>query len=169
MATSLDGRNAYEAVYELPTLPRARLVGEVQLLADEEVVPYLRSPMFRPGEEVVLTESPALDLPGGPVAGEVQWIERGLNRLRLSVESDQNALLVLAENWYPAWKARVDGQEAPVLRANHALRAVPVSAGSHEVELYFDGGSLKGGLFTSLAALLILGGAVAVGTIRRSP
>lgn len=169
MATSMDGRNVYEAVYEVPTLPRARLVGEVQLLADEEVVSYLRSPMFRPGEEVVLTEAPALDLPGGPVVGEVQWIERGMNRLRLSVESDRNALLVLAENWYPAWKARVDGQEAPVLRANHALRAVPVSAGSHEVELYFDGGSLKGGLFTSLAALLLLGGAVAVGTIRRSP
>jgi len=168
MASSLDGRNAYEAVYELPTLPRARLVGEARVLSEEEAVPYLSSPIFRPGEEVVLTEPPPLDLPGRAVSGEVLWREKGLNHLSLSVESDENALLVLAENWYPAWKARVDGQETPVLRANHALRAIPVTAGTHEVEVFFDGGSLRGGLFTSLASILLLGGAAILGYRRRA-
>jgi hypothetical protein len=167
MASSLDGRTVYEAVYEVPTLPRARLVGEARVLAEDETVPYLLSPLFRPGEEVVLTEPAPIELPGGAVSGEVSWREKGLNRLSLAVESDENALLVLAENWYPAWKAEVDGQETPVLRANHALRAIPVSAGTHEVEIYFDGGSLRGGLFTSLASILLLGGAGILGYFRR--
>lgn len=167
MATSLDGRTAYEAVYEIPTLPRVRLVGEARILPEEEVVPYLLSTEFRPVDEVVLTEAPEVELPGGVVAGRIAWEEKGLNRYRLRVEAGANALLVLADNWYPAWKARVDGSEAPVLRANHTLRAVPITAGTHEVEVYFDGGSLKGGLMTSLVSLLLLVGTGVLGYLKR--
>jgi uncharacterized membrane protein YfhO len=116
---------------------------------------------------VVLSEAPELDLPNAPVEGEVRWTERSLNRYALEVESDSDALLVLADNWYPAWKARVDGVETPVLRANHSLRAVPLQAGSHEVELFYDWGSLKGGLFTSLASVLLLVGAAGTGYLRK--
>jgi hypothetical protein len=167
MASSLDGQNAYEATYELPTLPRARLVGEVRIVPEEEAVQFLRSPLFRPEVEVVLSEAPEIDLPGGPVSGEVRWTERSQNRYALAVEADSNALLVLADNWYPAWKARVDGVETPVLRANHTLRAVPVTAGAHVVEVYYDWGSLKGGLFTSLASIILLIGAGVLGYLRK--
>jgi hypothetical protein len=160
MATSMDGKNAYEAVFEIPTLPRARLVGEAVVLPEEEVVPYLLSEAFRPAEEVVLNEEPPVALPGGPVEGAVEILERGPNRHRFRVRSDGPALLVLAENWYPAWKARIGGEAAPVLRANHTLRAVPVPAGDHEVEVYFAGGWLRGPLLVSLASLLALAGMV---------
>jgi hypothetical protein len=157
MASSLDGRSAFEAVYEVPTLPRARLVGEAVVVPEDEAVGYLLSSLFRPEWEVVLPQEPPVALPGGPVTGEVQWLERDTNRMRLSVQSDQDALLVLADNWFPAWKATVGGEGAPVLRANHTLRAVPVPAGTHEVEIWFDAGTLKGALFTSLGSLLLLG------------
>jgi len=157
MATSMDGQNAYEAVYQIPDLPRARLVGEAVVLPEEETVAYLLSSLFRPSREVVLQEEPPLALSGGTVEGTVRWLERGPNRMRLSVQSQQGALLVLAENWFPAWKARVGAEEAPVLRANHTLRAIPVPAGTHEVELYFDAGTLRGALFTSMGSLLLLG------------
>lgn len=156
MASSLDGRTAYEGVYEIPTLPRARLVGEAVVMQEEETVGYLLSSLFRPEREVVLPDEPPLELPGGPVAGEIQWLDRGTNRMRLTVRSDQDALLVLADNWFPAWRARVGGEEAPVLRANYTLRAVPIQAGTHEVELWFDAGTLKGALFISLGSLLLL-------------
>jgi hypothetical protein len=167
MASSLDGRTAHEAVYEIPTLPRARLVGEVRIVPEAEAVQFLRSPLFRPDVEVVLSEAPELDLPNAPVEGEIRWTERSPNRLALEVEAGSDALLVLADNWYPAWKARVDGVETPVLRANHSLRAVPLQAGSHEVELFYDWGSLKGGLFTSLASVLLLVGAAGTGYLRK--
>jgi hypothetical protein len=162
MATSFGGNQPYEAVYEIPTLPRARLVGEARVLSDDEAVAYLLSTDYRPEEQVVLTDEPPIALPGGPVAGEIRWIERGPNGFRLEVRSDSRALLVLAENWYPAWKARVGGTEAPVLRANHSLRAVPVPSGQSEVEVFYDAGTLSGPLLLTLASLLLACGAIFV-------
>jgi hypothetical protein len=168
MATTLGSERLYEAVYEIPTLPRARLVGEAIVLSDEETVPYLLSSGFLPADEVVLSEEPPIALSGGPVEGEVRWVEKGPNRLQLLVRSDSPALLVLAENWYPAWKAVVRGEEAPVLRANHSLRAVPVPSGESEVELFFDAGTLRGPFLISLVSLALVCGAVFVRP-RRSP
>jgi hypothetical protein len=156
MATTLGGDRPYEAVYEIPTLPRARLVSEAVVLPEEESLSYLLSPDFRPEGEVILNEEPPIQLPGGPVEGEVQWLERGLNRLRLQVRTREPALLVLAENWYPAWKARVGGEEVPVLRANHTLRAVPMPAGEEVVEVYYSLDGLRAGLWITLISLGVL-------------
>lgn len=155
MASGMGGDRIYEGLYEIPTLPRARLVGDAVVLTDEEAVPYILSDQFRPAEEVVLSEAPAAELPGGPVSGEVEWVERTPNRMRLTVTAEKAALLVFAENWYPAWKARVGGTETAVLRANHSLRAVAVPAGQSEVEMYFDGGTLRGPLLLSILSLAL--------------
>ena len=136
MASGVSTDRIYEALYEIPTLPRARLVGDAVVLTDEEAVPYILSDRFRPGGEVVLEAAPEADLPGGPVSGNVEWMERGTNRMRLQVDADKPALLVLAENWYPAWKARIGGSDVPVLRANHSLRAVAVPAGERGGDVF---------------------------------
>jgi uncharacterized membrane protein YfhO len=72
------------------------------------------------------------------------------------VTSDRNALLVVADNWFPAWQATVDGRETPVLRAYHALRAVPVPAGEHAVEMVYRSESVARGLWISLSTSLLL-------------
>jgi hypothetical protein len=156
MATSLGGDEVYEAVYEIPTLPRARLVGEAVVVSDDDAVNYILSPEFRPEAEVVLSRDPPASLGGDSVEGEVRWILHDINRMTLSVESTAPALLVVAENWYPAWRASVNGTEAPVLRANHTLRAVPIPAGESEVELYYDAGGLFRALLVSLISLALV-------------
>ena len=153
--THVGGR-PYESVYALPGLPRARLVGEARVVPDEEAVSTLMDPAFDPERVAILAEPPPVTLEGGPVAGEVAWEERGTNRQRLLVTADRAALLVLADNWFPSWRARVDGEDAPVLRAYHALRAVPVPAGTHTVELYYASGVLRGSLALTVATLALL-------------
>jgi len=160
MATTLGNNQPYEAVYEIPTLPRARLVRNAVVLSDSEVVPYIMSDEYRPSDEVVLTEEPPIPLSGGPAGGEVRWLEKGSNRLRLEVRTEAPALLVLADNWYPSWKARVGGEETPVLRANHSLRAVPVPSGQSEIEVFYDAGVLGGPLLVSFVSLLLVCGAL---------
>lgn len=98
-------------------------------------------------------------LGGGLPEGDVEWIEEGTDRVRLRVTSDRNALLVVAENWYPTWHATVDGADAPMLRAYHTLQAVPVPAGTHEVVLEVrTDGPVRAGLFlTAGCGLLLLG------------
>ena len=156
--TSLQDGRAYETLYAVGGLPRARLVAAATVKSDDEAVPYMLSESFDPATQVVLAEESPVPLDGVPVVGEVRWEERGNNRLRLSVTSDRPALLVVADNWFPAWKASVDGTEAPVLRAYHTLRAVPVPAGSSTVEMWYHSELLSRSLWVSLLALLALGG-----------
>ncbi len=134
--TSVDGR-PYKTLHARAGLPRARLVGRAVVVADDEQVAYMLSDAFLPDSEVVLAEPPPVALDGGPVQGSVTWEERSPNRLRLDVTSDRTALLVVADNWFPAWRATVDGRPAPVLRAYHTLRAVPVPAGAHTVRMVY--------------------------------
>jgi hypothetical protein len=83
------------------------------------------------------------------------------NGLLVDVEARTNALLVLAEAWYPGWRAEIDGQPAACLPVNAWMRAVPVPAGRHQVRLYFRPDYLLPGFLISLASLGLLVAAVA--------
>lgn len=150
-----DGE-VYASVYPFPALPRARLVAHSEVVPGVAAVERILSPDFDPTTTVTLPEAPPMALPGGDARGSVRWLERENNRMRLAVESEGPALLVIAENWYPAWVATVNGEEAPVLRANHTLRAVPVPAGSSEVEMAFHSGPVRLGLGVTVVSLLLL-------------
>ncbi len=160
----------YQTLYALPSLPRARLVAKTVVMPDSAQVPYMLSPAFQPDSEVVLSKAPPIKLDGGTVKGTVKWDERTPNELRLSVTSDRAALLVIADNWYPAWHATVDGTAAPVLRAYHTLRAVPVSAGTHTVDLVYRSRILTESFWVSVVTLVLLLGGLGAGWVggRRS-
>jgi hypothetical protein len=94
--------------------------------------------------------------------GSVQMIERGDAVFRLRVTTDRPALLMVLDNFYPMWRAEVDGQPVNVLRANYTFRAIPVSAGQHEVQFRYVPSNLRtpaltSALFLTMLALLGLG------------
>jgi len=151
-----DGR-PYQSLFGDVGLPRARLVASAVVRSDGDAVPYILSDGHDPEREVVLAEEPPVELDGGPVEGSVEWIERTPNRLELRVRSDRDALLVVADNWFPAWEATVDGAETPILRAYHTLRAVPVTAGESTVVMAYRS--------TLLARSALLSGAVLLGLV----
>jgi len=89
--------------------------------------------------------------------------------LALEAITERPGFLVLSETAHPRWAARVDGQPAPLLRANYLAQAVPVPAGTHRVELRFEPGILLPALagFT-LAGVSAFLGVTAAGFIRLS-
>jgi hypothetical protein len=155
MRTSVDGR-PYMTLHARPGLPRARLVARAVVKPDDAQVAYMLSAAFRPDSEVVLSEPPPVVLDGEPVEGSVTWEERSPNELRMRVTSDRTALLVVADNWFPAWHATVDGRPAPVLRAYHTLRAVPVPAGTHTVRMVYRWSSVVRWSFGASGVVLTL-------------
>jgi uncharacterized membrane protein YfhO len=62
--------------------------------------------------------------------------------------------VVLVDAYGAGWRATVDGQPAPLLRANVAFRAVPVPPGRHRIELLCRPASVVIGLAVSLLALV---------------
>ncbi|MBI1882388.1 MAG: YfhO family protein, partial [Chloroflexi bacterium] len=78
------------------------------------------------------------------------------SRFTLHVTSPTPALLILSEIAYPGWQATVGGQPAPTLRAYYTLRAIPVPAGKHTVELSFRPLSFTIGAIISIVSIIVV-------------
>jgi len=87
------------------------------------------------------------------------------NHLTYEVSLDQSSLVVFSDVYYEGgWQASIDGEPAPLLRANYILRALPVEAGEHTIEFSFvfepfDKGEKISLMGSWLVLLLSLGGA----------
>ena len=58
---------------------------------------------------------------------------------------------MLTDPYYPGWRAFVDGEETPILRADYLFRAIALPPGSHEVRFVFAPPSLQRGAILSAA------------------
>ena len=151
-------RGSRTIVYRKDTaLPRAFVVGSVQVVGDTGAVNTLLSPAFNAGTTALLAEP----LPAGVTVqsgarGTAQWLERGNSVQRLQVNATAPALLIVLDNYYKAWRADVDGREAPLLRAHHTFRAIPVPAGNHVVTMRYSTETVQASAFASGIILLLL-------------
>jgi len=162
-------RDPTAAVYRNENaFPRAFLVGAVEVVPDELAMLRIIADEGLDLRRTALLPEP---LPAGialepdPV-GTVEWLDREADRYTLRVTTDRPALLVISENYFPAWRATVDGEPATVLRADFTFRAVPVPAGTHEVRFEYRSEVLRASAFASLATLVLLLGAAVGGTLR---
>jgi uncharacterized membrane protein YfhO len=74
----------------------------------------------------------------------------------IATSADSEAVLVLADSYYPGWKAFVDGREEVIRRANLFFRAVRLPAGNHTVEFRYEPRSFVIGLAISAITLVAL-------------
>jgi uncharacterized membrane protein YfhO len=74
---------------------------------------------------------------------------------------------VLGDNWYPGWKAKVDGRSVDVDRVDYVLRGTSVGRGHHRIEYSYEPVSWRIGWIISLLSLLGLAGAVVIERRRR--
>ena len=143
-------------------MPRAFLVPRAEIVHDKrELLDQLASPEFDPSRVVYLTAPDGDPLPETGAATEAQEQSPGAARIVsyrtgevvVETRAGRNCWLVLAETYYPGWRAWVDGEPAAIRRANHALRAVYVPAGRHEVRFRYKPMTFRVGATVSLVAL----------------
>jgi len=86
---------------------------------------------------------------------EVRLIRWTPNAISLEVNAPQAAVLVMAEAWYPGWKARVGSSEVDSFPANAWMRAFPIPAGRERVEVFFHQNHLLPGAAISIVSLAV--------------
>ena len=118
-------------------------------------IDYSRVVLFTPDQPV--TPAPIREMPPpSPARAAVTAWEPGRMSLALDPAPPQPSYLLVSENWFPDWRATVDGVPAQVLRGDYALITVPVPAGAKRVELTFRSPAYQTGKTISLLSLALL-------------
>ncbi len=89
-------------------------------------------------------------------SGTVTTIADSPGKFALSVNCSRQQFLVVGESYHAGWKATVDGQSAPVVRANGDFIGVVVEPGEHQIDLKFQPESLRYGRLTSAFGLSLV-------------
>jgi len=140
-------------------MPRAYLVEDAIVTADSTAaLTMLLSPEFDVRRSAVVYGGPAQAATSEAWAGSTEVVESTPDRVVLRTQASRPALLVLADNFFPGWVATVNGEETPILRANHTFRGVWVGAGASEVVFEFRPTDFYAGFYVYLIGLGLLSG-----------
>lgn len=131
-------------------LPRAFLLGDfIVKTGPSEILETLNSTNFNPKKTVILEKQPGIKKTT-KTNGSVKIFYYSPNRVEIETKSHGNKLLFLSDNFYPGWKAQIDGQKTEIYRANYTFRAVSLPPGRHIVIFEYSPNSFKLGLLISI-------------------
>ena len=148
-------------VWRVPgALPRAWVVGCARVADRGDAFRALADPGFDPAREVILP-APAGTVGECAEAGSATVASLRPDRIRIEATAPRGGYLVLADAWDPGWRVTVDGQAAPLLRANVAFRGVALPPGAHRVEWLYRPAPATAGALLSLLSLAAIGLAAA--------
>jgi hypothetical protein len=122
-------------------LPRAKLYNQWEVITNEQaLLTRLADPAWNPAQSLLLSEPPPASLAPGAAdaAGTAEITAYEPKEVTVRTTSAAPAMLLLNDKIEPEWNAYIDGQPAPILRANYLVRAVPVPAGTHNVTFRFE-------------------------------
>lgn len=153
-------------------IPRAFIVHKVEFVDDEECLSRikrgevdLRATALGDSEILLEALRPA-PLKADAASENVEITKYGLNEVAVSVKTRSPGILILTDQFYPGWKAFVDGEPKSVLEVDFCLRGVPVQAGKHEVVFSYKPNSFRRGVWLACCALVVLLG-VGIAGVKR--
>jgi len=146
--------NYYRFYQNNNVLPHAFLVGEYRVIKDKkQILKTIFSDNFKPRREIILEDDPKITKVNGDV-GDAKITNYQPNNIEISVDSKNNALLFLADNYDKGWKASVDGKDTSILRANYTFRAIKINEGKHVVRFWYDPRSFKLGIYLAIGGMV---------------
>lgn len=137
-------------------VPRAYVVARATEEKDPvKAVSRLATADFDPTREVIVNRPISLP-PKRDFRGEAGILRYADQEVTVRASLNAPGLLVLADAFYPGWRAYVNGRESEIYRANLFFRAVRLEAGEHVVEFRYEPRSFAIGAYLSLATLGVL-------------
>lgn len=144
-------------LYQLNPLPRIWHAERVAVIADDlEAYKTLKSPGFDLAREAIVHAPLPIALKYPPKKIQYAVTEYSPNRIVISCSSDSPALIILSEKYYPGWKCTINGRPSAIIRTDGIFRGIIVPEGSSEVVLTYVPGTVRLGLFTLGAGVVIL-------------
>jgi Bacterial membrane protein YfhO len=156
-------------LYELQMpLPRARFAKELQCLETiqdikrESVAGRLdptQTTLLHTQQELkkiqATLESWKQNKPDTSIAEDsVTFTRDRATEITLNASSREGAFLVLADTFYPGWKASINGKNTPIYRVNMMHRGVLVPPGQHTVTFRYDSKIIQWSMFLSVFGFL---------------
>ncbi|MBZ0274390.1 YfhO family protein [bacterium] len=150
-------------------LPRATFFSGARIEPDDQAAAgQLDAKSFDPRRSLVLVCPEPVQAPPETMTGSgAQFIVNITNHVSTSVDMRVDApspgFVLLTDVWDSRWEATVNGQSAPICRAQGAFRAIPVGPGDNEIRVAYVPRSFRRGLAVSamglgIVALLAFGG-----------
>jgi hypothetical protein len=136
-------------------LPRAYMVGRIKLDEESKILNTYYDESFDPLSEVLLSQ-PVNFKPSSHFNGTVGEVVYRPNQVTVKTVQQGSGFLVLMDSYFPGWTVKVDGEEQPILRANHFYRAVQLDSGPHTLEFDYFPEGFKAGLIVSSAVCILL-------------
>jgi len=158
----------YSKLYRVAAaVPRTYVVGRAIYDRDpKSTLHRLSTDEFNAQQEVIVDSPTRLKSTSDFQGNAAIRIYRN-NQVQIDARLSEPGILVLTDAFYPGWKARVDGKEQKIMRANYLFRAVALPAGNHKVEFIYDPESFTVGLMISLCTAGLLVAVPLVGRFRR--
>jgi hypothetical protein len=158
-------------LYRLPgDNPYAWVAPAITKAPDQDAQAAALDPRFDPLRIAVLDTSAAVNAPPVtalpprlPLTTTTSDYGPGHAVVALSAPAPAGSALVVSENYFPGWRATVDGRETPLYRADYNLIGVPLPAGARRVELSFRDPALGTGKALTYVALAIALAALMLG------
>ncbi|HUF64445.1 MAG TPA: hypothetical protein VMM17_00565 [Gemmatimonadaceae bacterium] len=157
------GRGSRVSLFDLPgDQPYAWVTPLIVKAPDESVLGTVLDPRFNPATAALFDTSAAVravenvqSLPAPlDIAVSVTSFTPGAVALELGAPPPEGSALVVSENYYPGWRATVDGVPAVLGRAQFSFIGVELPAGARRVELAFSSAPYETGRTVTLSALV---------------
>lgn len=118
---------------------RAYAVPEVVDLGREaDVLDAMHSSGFDPLRQALVVGGAAAGRYPGSEGCAMRWLRDDPDSLALEVRTPAPTFVVIADAYFPGWRATVDGRPATIQRVDHVLRGVGVPAGRHRLAMSYE-------------------------------
>ncbi len=155
----VDGLFLYENIH---SYPRVYFAEKVEFLQDDEIIKKMMGYDYVKDKMVFFGIRLKGEFEGPSVKGRreegreagIIFVEYDNDRIIMDVNNPEDGFLVLADTYYPGWKAYDNGKKTEIFRANYFMRAIRLPQGEHRVVFEYDPWTYRVGRVLSIIGLI---------------
>lgn len=146
--TIYQNKNAY---------PRAFLLDSYAVESKKDnSIRKIYSHDFDLSKTVLLEQTVSLTHTQTPLLGNAKIITYKPEYIKINEKTNKKAFLFLSDNYYPGWKAYVDGKETKIYQADYTFRAIIVPKGAHTIVFSYTPFIFTIGVIITISGFLLL-------------